>query len=195
MFWKQASPHLQPQIGASLSIKIAFLDIRAYCLVTVTRKLIHSLVINSFAPLRLFRVSAYLRSAAYLACSHHPRFRAKLPMDQRPRKRRAINACANCRTSKVRCDGSRPCDRCNRNGTPCIYHDAANDEIKVRVERLEREVAALRGRPNESPPSATPIETIMHPVTRIHMRERSAVSSSVDAGIITHDQATLWFQR
>lgn len=62
----------------------------------------------------------------------------------RPRKRRAINACANCRTSKVRCDGNRPCQRCDRNDVACQYFDAVKDENVLRIERLEAEMAALR---------------------------------------------------
>lgn len=62
----------------------------------------------------------------------------------RPRKRRAINACVSCRTSKVRCDGNRPCQRCDRNGATCQYFDAVKDENVLRIERLENEMAALR---------------------------------------------------
>lgn len=76
----------------------------------------------------------------------HP-VRAKFPMTMdspRPRKRRAINACVSCRTSKVRCDGNRPCQRCDRNGASCQYFDAVKDENVLRIERLENEMAALR---------------------------------------------------
>jgi hypothetical protein len=62
----------------------------------------------------------------------------------RPRKRRAINACVNCRTSKVRCNGNRPCQRCDQNEALCVYHDAVKDENVLRIERLEAEMGALR---------------------------------------------------
>ena len=62
----------------------------------------------------------------------------------RPRKRRAINACVNCRISKVRCDGNRPCQRCDRNSASCEYFDAVKDENVLRIEKLEAEMAALR---------------------------------------------------
>lgn len=62
----------------------------------------------------------------------------------RPRKRRAINACVSCRTSKVRCDGNRPCQRCERNSASCQYFDAVKDENVLRIEKLEADVAALR---------------------------------------------------
>lgn len=84
---------------------------------------------------------------------------------ERPRKRRAINACIACRTSKVRCDGRRPCQRCARNEASCIYHDAAKDPNVLRIERLEAEVVALKKGLeeaavrswNEVPNSRTPI--------------------------------------
>ncbi|KAF2015165.1 hypothetical protein BU24DRAFT_442242 [Aaosphaeria arxii CBS 175.79] len=63
---------------------------------------------------------------------------------ERPRKRRAINACTTCRASKVRCDGSRPCQRCARNNTDCVYYDGAKDPTLMRVEKLEAEVNALK---------------------------------------------------
>ncbi|KAF2650537.1 C6 zinc finger domain-containing protein [Lophiostoma macrostomum CBS 122681] len=65
------------------------------------------------------------------------------PPSERPRKRRAINACVACRTSKVRCDGNRPCQRCERNDAVCQYSDIAKDEAAARIEKLETEVAAL----------------------------------------------------
>jgi len=64
--------------------------------------------------------------------------------EQRPRKRRAIRACVNCRTSKVRCDGRRPCQRCERNDAVCVFHGAVKDPNMLRIEKLEQEVAVLR---------------------------------------------------
>jgi len=66
------------------------------------------------------------------------------PVSPRPRKRRAINACVNCRTSKVRCDGNRPCQRCERNSATCQYYDAVKDENVLRIEKLEEEVMQIR---------------------------------------------------
>ncbi|KAF2624821.1 hypothetical protein BU25DRAFT_398596 [Macroventuria anomochaeta] len=64
---------------------------------------------------------------------------------ERPRKRRAINACISCRSSKVRCDGKRPCERCDKNDTICQYHDVTGkDPNALRIEKLEAEVARLR---------------------------------------------------
>jgi len=63
---------------------------------------------------------------------------------ERPRKRRAINACAACRSSKVRCDGDRPCQRCTRNNAECEYHDSEKDSAINRIGSLEAEVFALR---------------------------------------------------
>lgn len=88
-------------------------------------------------------------SPHHLSCSlfRTSLLRTKFPMDldERPRKRRAINACTGCRTSKVKCDGKRPaCQRCIRNETECQYHDAVKDSTVLRIEHLEGEVAALR---------------------------------------------------
>jgi hypothetical protein len=44
----------------------------------------------------------------------------------------------------VRCDGNRPCQRCERNGASCQYFDAVKDENVLRIEKLEADMAALR---------------------------------------------------
>ncbi|KAF1833505.1 hypothetical protein BDW02DRAFT_589605 [Decorospora gaudefroyi] len=117
----------------------------------------------------------------------------------RPRKRRAINACVNCRTSKVRCDGNHPCQRCDRNDAVCQYHDTVKDENVLRIERLEAQVAALndqlthRDSRNSRTPmghaSATTVSMTPHSLS-----ERNVAPSAVDAGFITWDQAERWFQ-
>lgn len=126
----------------------------------------------------------------------------ELPMEssgiqQRPRKRRAINACAICRTSKVRCDGGHPCQRCARNGTTCLYLDAVKDENILRIEKLEEEVATLRNeldnvlkRRNITLVDQKHISMMPH---RVH--GRYTASTAVDAGLFTWDQAALWFKR
>ncbi|KAF1847279.1 uncharacterized protein K460DRAFT_306294 [Cucurbitaria berberidis CBS 394.84] len=109
---------------------------------------------------------------------------------QRPRKRRAINACATCRASKVRCDGDRPCQRCERNGTTCQYHDVAKDESNVRIEKLEEELADLR----DELKNVTVVNSNITPITPHPLRKRNTASTAVDAGLFTWDQAALWFQ-
>jgi hypothetical protein len=127
-----------------------------------------------------------------------------VPMDpssassDRPRKRRAINACVNCRTSKVRCDGKRPCQRCGRNDAVCEYHDAVRDEPgTLRIERLEAEVAALRYEMNHrgSGQMAARTEQASTPMSSGGIGERAATPNAVNAGLITWEQAALWFQR
>jgi hypothetical protein len=123
-------------------------------------------------------------------------FRAKLPMDhtassERPRKRRAINACVNCRTSKVRCDGKRPCQRCERNDAVCQYHEAIRDESILRIEKLEAEVATLRHEMNnnlhqQSAPAA---------ISTARFNEHRISPNAIDAGVITWEQAASWYQR
>jgi hypothetical protein len=124
-------------------------------------------------------------------------FRPKLPMDQstsseRPRKRRAINACVNCRTSKVRCDGKRPCQRCERNDAVCQYHEAVRDENVIRIEKLEAEVASLRNEMNNISSHEAVTSTS---IFSCQISEGNKVSNAIEAGLITWEQAASWFQR
>jgi hypothetical protein len=125
------------------------------------------------------------------------RFRAIFPMDhtissQRPRKRRAINACVTCRTSKVRCDGKRPCQRCDRNDAVCQYHEVVRDENILRIERLEAEVASLRHEMNNISDHQDLVPT---QVSSSNHAERHMSSNAIDTGLITWDQAVSWYQR
>lgn len=119
----------------------------------------------------------------------------------RPRKRRAINACVNCRTSKVRCDGNRPCQRCERNSASCQYFDAVKDENVLRIEKLEADMAALREllgtRETPGPRTSLHMDNASVTVAEITPRSpagHSAIGSAVDAGFITWDQAAHWYQ-
>jgi hypothetical protein len=123
-------------------------------------------------------------------------FRAILPMEystsgERPRKRRAINACVNCRTSKVRCDGKRPCQRCDRNDAVCQYHEVVRDENVMRIERLEAEVASLRHEMN----NISNHQDLSAPVSSSYHTNRHASSNAVNAGLIIWEQAASWYQR
>lgn len=112
-------------------------------------------------------------------------FRTKFPMDsnnlsppERPRKRRAINACVNCRSSKVRCDGIRPsCQRCLRNNAHCQYYDAVKDPNTLRIETLEAEVFNLRAGLDELRSHASPVPRIASPQTTV-----STQSAAVSLG-------------
>ena len=125
----------------------------------------------------------------------------------RPRKRRAINACVNCRTSKVRCDGKRPCARCEKNRVSCDYFDAVKDENLIRIEKLEAEMASMREHINRVDTNAVNAESM---TVSTHLREPSShtatsqislgsttcsTANAVDAGLITWEQATHWFRR
>lgn len=122
----------------------------------------------------------------------------------RPRKRRAINACAPCRSSKVRCDGNRPCERCTRNGVECAYHVTARDENGERLERLEAEVTELRdevqglrgsgfvGRESQGRGDGGS-GRVPGPDGNARSRAQGGLRSVVDAGIVTSEQARLWY--
>jgi uncharacterized Zn finger protein (UPF0148 family) len=110
---------------------------------------------------------------------------------ERPRKRRAINACVNCRTSKVRCDGKRPCQRCERNDAVCQYHEAVRDESILRIEKLEAEVAILRHEMNNNIHQ----QSASAAISTSRFNENRILPNAVDAGLITVEQAASWYQR
>ncbi|KAH7379428.1 hypothetical protein DE146DRAFT_794064 [Phaeosphaeria sp. MPI-PUGE-AT-0046c] len=110
---------------------------------------------------------------------------------ERPRKRRAINACVNCRTSKVRCDGKQPCQRCDRNSAACRYHDAVRDETVMRIEKLEAEVDALR---NEMDDMSIQRDFAPPLTSSVSLSNRATSSNAIETGIISWEQAALWYQ-
>src|SRR5690242_1244404 len=121
---------------------------------------------------------------------------------ERPRKRRAINACVPCRSSKVRCDGKQPCERCDRNDAVCHYRDVSEkDQNTVRIESLEAEVARLQAQVNaiQQATMALPTEATRIGVssnltqTRDVMNTRPVGINAAEKGIITYDNAYTWF--
>jgi len=121
---------------------------------------------------------------------------------ERPRKRRAINACVPCRSSKVRCDGKQPCERCDRNDAVCHYRDVSEkDQNTVRIESLEAEVARLQAQVNaiQQATMALPTEATRIGVssnltqTRDVMNTRPVGINAAEKGIITYDNAFTWF--
>ncbi|XPS80521.1 hypothetical protein M3J09_012474 [Ascochyta lentis] len=122
---------------------------------------------------------------------------------ERPRKRRAINACISCRSSKVRCDGQQPCKRCDRNDALCQYHDAAGkDTNTLRIEKLEGEVAQLQNRLKEREvQSDSRLETTQCPARRdllqtgilldVHAQLRP---NAVTKGFVTYEEACAYFR-
>jgi hypothetical protein len=128
---------------------------------------------------------------------------------ERPRKRRAINACIACRTSKVRCDGRQPCARCDRNDAVCQYrsHDVTVPDPIIsttRIERLEAEVEHLKSLLHDLTPrqvqrdpqsAATGIRT-QHDrsETRGLMNTRPHLeANAVEKGVVSYDDAFAWF--
>lgn len=138
---------------------------------------------------------------------------------ERPRKRRAINACIACRSSKVRCDGRQPCERCDRNDAECHYRDASSkDPNTSRIERLENQIAELQTQlrtiqqSTEAPQLAT-TRTVLNQQALRNLTPRATQSAvgrnlrgrtsmdirpevginAVEKGIVTHDDAYTWF--
>lgn len=138
---------------------------------------------------------------------------------ERPRKRRAINACIACRSSKVRCDGGQPCERCDRNDAECHYRDASSkDPNTSRIERLENQIAELQTQlrtiqqSTEAPQLATTRTDLNQQALRNltpratqsavgrNLRGRTSMDirpevgiNAVEKGIVTHDDAYTWF--
>jgi hypothetical protein len=114
----------------------------------------------------------------------------------RPRKRRAINACASCRSSKVKCDGKRPCQRCVRNETSCQYHDAAKDENTQRIERLEAEIELLRAQVDDTRGAVSAAEPMHTRTTSLDaIRNCTRRCNIIEAGLVSWEQASFWFRR
>ncbi|KIW24254.1 uncharacterized protein PV07_09982 [Cladophialophora immunda] len=67
--------------------------------------------------------------------------------------KRQLQACTYCREKKVRCDGTRPCSKCQRDGVDCLFvgrqrrpiNRAKSDkeELKQRMEMLEQRLFSL----------------------------------------------------
>jgi hypothetical protein len=112
---------------------------------------------------------------------------------ERPRKRRAINACVNCRTSKVRCDGKLPCQRCERNNAACRFHDGVRDENVLRIEKLEAEVAELRHKMNNI--NTQENQAFTSTMYLRHIDGRNRTKNVTEDGTIICERATLWFRR
>ncbi|KAJ5947173.1 hypothetical protein N7466_000188 [Penicillium verhagenii] len=59
-------------------------------------------------------------------------------------KKRIPKACSACRQSKVRCDGDRPCGRCQKLDKQCVFFEIPKDPVSERLEGVESEVQYLR---------------------------------------------------
>ncbi|KAJ4985515.1 hypothetical protein SVAN01_08986 [Stagonosporopsis vannaccii] len=121
---------------------------------------------------------------------------------ERTRKRRAINACVACRSSKVRCDGKQPCERCDRNDAVCQYRDGSGkDPNTVRIENLEAEVTRLQRQVNnnQQAPTTLPREAARIDPASNFTQTRDVLniwpeeSNAVDKGIVSYENAFTWF--
>lgn len=148
----------------------------------------------------------------------HDRLRTKIPRTsgyplmysptppERPRKRRAINACVSCRSAKVRCDGQHPCRRCDRNDAHCQYLDAGSkDPNTTRIERLEAEMMRLRDQlkdtavqqstdPHSEISRSQPVRGIVQ-VGGLPDIQSQVGHSAVEKGLVTYDEAFTYFTR
>ncbi|OJJ89626.1 putative C6 transcription factor [Aspergillus glaucus CBS 516.65] len=58
--------------------------------------------------------------------------------------KRIPKACSSCRLSKVKCDGKKPCTRCDKLKKRCVFFEAPKDPVTARLETVESEVQHLR---------------------------------------------------
>ncbi|KAL7918684.1 hypothetical protein ACQKWADRAFT_303501 [Trichoderma austrokoningii] len=71
---------------------------------------------------------------------------SKLPDTPRIRKKRTPKSCGACRRAKAKCDGKRPCSRCCYLKKSCAFTDPPKEAHQLRIEELEKQVAALKNR-------------------------------------------------
>ncbi|KAF9892754.1 hypothetical protein FE257_001156 [Aspergillus nanangensis] len=60
-----------------------------------------------------------------------------------PWKKRIPKACSSCRQSKVKCDGKRPCTRCEKLNRRCVFFEIPKDPTTERMENVESEFRRL----------------------------------------------------
>ncbi|KAL2822407.1 C6 zinc finger domain protein [Aspergillus granulosus] len=61
-----------------------------------------------------------------------------------PSMKRIPKACSACRQSKVKCDGKRPCTRCEKLKKQCVFFEIPKDPVTERLESVESEVQRLQ---------------------------------------------------
>ncbi|KAL4745210.1 hypothetical protein BDW72DRAFT_211648 [Aspergillus terricola var. indicus] len=66
-----------------------------------------------------------------------------------PSMKRIPKACSACRQSKVKCDGKRPCTRCEKIKKQCVFFEIPKDPVGERLESVESEVRRLQGQLDE----------------------------------------------
>ncbi|KAL4981742.1 hypothetical protein BDW68DRAFT_196104 [Aspergillus falconensis] len=66
-----------------------------------------------------------------------------------PSMKRIPKACSACRQSKVKCDGKRPCTRCEKIKKQCIFFEIPKDPVAERLESVESELRRLQGQLDE----------------------------------------------
>ncbi|KAL3459770.1 hypothetical protein BJX64DRAFT_199504 [Aspergillus heterothallicus] len=61
-----------------------------------------------------------------------------------PSMKRIPKACGACRQSKVKCDGKRPCTRCEKLKKQCVFFEIPKDPVTERLESVESEIQRLQ---------------------------------------------------
>ncbi|PVH93529.1 hypothetical protein DM02DRAFT_222092 [Periconia macrospinosa] len=67
------------------------------------------------------------------------------PIHNKIAAKRALKACSNCRSRKVRCNGEQPrCQNCVKQSVPCTYPQARRDRLKDATEHIDKLVTLLK---------------------------------------------------
>ncbi|KAJ5748184.1 uncharacterized protein N7511_009880 [Penicillium nucicola] len=116
-------------------------------------------------------------------------------------KKRIPKACSSCRQSKVKCDGQRPCTRCQKLEKQCVFFESPKDPVSERIEGVESEVQYLRRQLDEmreliqqSRAHRTPESQVIHSPTQTRdgqhqVRRESFCGSSGSHYPHSHDNA------
>ncbi|GKZ91399.1 hypothetical protein AnigIFM59636_003652 [Aspergillus niger] len=128
-------------------------------------------------------------------------------MDHSQRPKRTSNACQRCRSRKVKCSGTHPCDKCCQRREDCVFEDdrkiVVSEELflslKRKVEALEksgdsspvvkRRRAVTADSANESsyePASELPREASLDPVESHRMDDHFTSNPFINPGYLKH---------
>ncbi|KAJ5833638.1 early growth response protein [Penicillium riverlandense] len=80
----------------------------------------------------------------------------RAPSEPSGERRRVAQACKPCNTSKLRCDGQRPCDRCRRYGDECYYEDRQKRRTTGRTPASKRHQPQAPGFEDSRPSHSYP---------------------------------------
>ncbi|CDM31528.1 transcriptional regulator family: Fungal Specific TF [Penicillium roqueforti] len=110
-------------------------------------------------------------------------------------KKRIPKACSACRQSKVKCDGERPCTRCQKLEKQCVFFEIPKDPVSERIEGVESEVQYLRKQLDQmrelfqqSRSQPTPKSQLTHSPSHLCDRQQDVPRESACGSRFPHSQ-------